>query len=215
MPSGYLLLEENADDRRFTTWLNRARPRLETLGIEVKHAITDRAKALIKLALEGFGCKSGADLFHALHDVSKSLGFAFHRAVASAEKKVKESIAKVESLEKSCASQAEIAAQVQCVENEDLNHYMLKKGHEDYEETFEAISDTLHPFSMKDSKAQTSADVERGLLEKAQELEEIAWLHNVEDRKEGVEKFRNQSRDLSSGRERSIYNPLNIQVVPA
>jgi hypothetical protein len=71
LPSGYLLLEENADDRRFTTWLNRAKPRLEALGVEVKHAVTDRAKALIKLALEGFGCKSGADLFHALHDVSK------------------------------------------------------------------------------------------------------------------------------------------------
>ena len=199
LPSGYLLLEENADDRRFTTWLNRARPRLEALGIEVKHAVTDRAKALIKLALEGFGCKSGADLFHALHDVSKSVGLAFHRAVASAEKKVKESLAKVESLEKSCASKAEIAAQVQCVENEDLNHYMLKKGHRDYEETFEALSDTLHPFTMEDSKAQTSAEVEIGLSEKAQKLEDIAWLHDVDDRQEGVEKFRNQSKDLSSG----------------
>jgi hypothetical protein len=58
LPSGYLVLEENADDRRFTTWLNRARPPLEALGIEVRHAVTDRAKALIKLAREGFGCKS-------------------------------------------------------------------------------------------------------------------------------------------------------------
>ena len=40
LPSGYLLLEESADDRTFTTWLNKAKPRLEELGIEVKHAIT-------------------------------------------------------------------------------------------------------------------------------------------------------------------------------
>jgi hypothetical protein len=102
-------------------------------------------------------------------------------------------------LEKSCPSQAEIAAQAECVENEDLNYYMLKKGQEDYEETLEAINDTLHPFRMEASKAQTSAEVERGLLEEAQKLEEIAWLHDVEDRQEGVEKFRNQSKDLSSG----------------
>ncbi len=199
LPSGYLLLEESADDRTFTTWLNKAKPRLEELGIEVKHAVTDRARALIKLALEGFGCNSGADLFHVLRDVSKSLGLALHRALAGAETKVQESIAKLQALEENGASEAEIAAQTQCVDNDDLNNYMLKKSHDDYGETIQAISDTIHPFNIEDSKAQTSAEVESDLAEKAQKLEEIAWLHDIEDRQEGVNKFRNQFKDLSSG----------------
>lgn len=199
LPSGYLLLEESANDRSFNTWLQKARPRLEKLGIEVKHAVTDRAKALIKLALKGFGCASGADLFHALRDVSKSLGLAFHRVLAKSEDKVQASIAELQILVKKSASRAEIEAQAQCVENEELNHYMLKKSHEDYRETFQAVSDTIHPFTLCDSKAQASAEVEKGLEEKAKKLEETAWLHDIEDRQDGVNKFRNQFKALSSG----------------
>ena len=57
LQSGYLLLEDVADDRRFDTWHKKVTPRLESLGIEVTHAISDRAKALIKLAITGFECR--------------------------------------------------------------------------------------------------------------------------------------------------------------
>lgn len=36
--------------------------------------VSDRAKALIKLALHGLGCPSVPDLFHALQDLAKVLG---------------------------------------------------------------------------------------------------------------------------------------------
>ena len=49
LSSGYLLLESIQDDRRFDTWLAQATPRLDALGIKVGHAVSDRAKALIKL----------------------------------------------------------------------------------------------------------------------------------------------------------------------
>jgi hypothetical protein len=74
LSSGYLLLEDISQDRRFDTWFEKAIPRLKDLGIEVNHAVSDSAKALIKLAITGFDCPSGADLFHAQHDVSKSIG---------------------------------------------------------------------------------------------------------------------------------------------
>lgn len=197
--SGYLLLEEKADDRSFETWLQKAKPRLEQLGIEVKHAVTDRAKALIKLALQGFGCASGADLFHALRDVSKSQGLAFHRAIARAERKVQASIAKLEAMEKRSASRAEIDAQAQCVQKDDIYHYRMEKGYEDYRETLQAISDTIHPFTLEDSTAQTSSEVEKRLSEKAQKLKETVWLHDIEDRDGVMDKFRNQCNALSSG----------------
>ena len=54
LSSGYLLLEDISDDRRFESWHAKTSPRLEALGIEVSHAISDRAKALIKLAVTGF-----------------------------------------------------------------------------------------------------------------------------------------------------------------
>jgi hypothetical protein len=76
---------------------------------------------------------------------------------------------------------------------------MLKKSHDDYRETLQEIGDTIHPFSIEDSKAQTSAEVEKGLAEKAQKLEEIAWFHDIEEGQEGVNKYHNQIKDLSSG----------------
>ena len=76
LSSGYLLLESIQDDRRFDTWLAQASPRLDALGIEVGHAVSDRAKALIKLAVDGFDCASGADVFHEQYGLSRWLGSA-------------------------------------------------------------------------------------------------------------------------------------------
>ena len=86
LQSGYLLLEDIADDRCYDTWLSKITPRLESLGIEVTHAISDRAKALIKLAVEGFDCESGADTFHAQYDISKWLAVPFSRIIKDAGK---------------------------------------------------------------------------------------------------------------------------------
>jgi len=58
LQSSYLLLKDIADDRRYDTWLGKITSRLESLGVEVTHAISDRARALIKLAVKGFECKS-------------------------------------------------------------------------------------------------------------------------------------------------------------
>ncbi len=84
--SGYLLLEEISEDRRFDTGYAKTAPRLESLGIEVNHAISDRAKALIKLAISGFECDSGADLLHAQQEVSRWLGARLARRSATAKK---------------------------------------------------------------------------------------------------------------------------------
>jgi len=75
----------------------------------------------------------------------------------------------------------------------------MEKGYEDYRETLQAISDTIHPFTLEDSKAQTSAEVEKRLSEKAQKLKETDWLHDIEDRHGVMDKFRNQCNALSSG----------------
>ena len=86
LSSGYLLLEDISNDRRFETWYAKASLRLEALGIEVSHGISDRAKALIKLAVTGFECDSGADLFHAQQDLRRWLGSKLARQISTAKK---------------------------------------------------------------------------------------------------------------------------------
>jgi hypothetical protein len=50
LKTGYLLLEEVADDRTYATWKAAVDERLKALGTGVRYLVSDRAKALIQLA---------------------------------------------------------------------------------------------------------------------------------------------------------------------
>src|SRR4030095_15241 len=71
LASGYLLMEAVAVDRSYHTWYSVVNERLKTLGIGVLSLVSDRAKALIKLAQTGLGCLSIPDLFHLSHALAK------------------------------------------------------------------------------------------------------------------------------------------------
>jgi Family of unknown function (DUF6399)/IclR helix-turn-helix domain len=79
LATGYLLLEEVADDRTYTTWKALVEERLKVLGTGVLYVVSDRAKALIQLAEPGLECLSMPDFFHVLHDISKSYALAIGR----------------------------------------------------------------------------------------------------------------------------------------
>ena len=74
--SGYLVFEEVAEQRTYDTWYALVEPRGERLGTAVVDLVSDRAKALIKLAETGLGCLSIPDLFHLIHDLVKSYSLA-------------------------------------------------------------------------------------------------------------------------------------------
>src|SRR5919205_3994316 len=72
LATGYLLLEEVADDRTYTTWKALVEERLKALGTGVLYVVSDRAKALVQLAETGLECLSMPDFFHVVHDIVKS-----------------------------------------------------------------------------------------------------------------------------------------------
>jgi hypothetical protein len=76
LATGYLLMEEVAADRSYDTWFDCANERLTTFGTEVLYMVSDRAKALIKLAHTGLRCPSIPDLFHLSHDLAKGYSLA-------------------------------------------------------------------------------------------------------------------------------------------
>ncbi len=69
--SGYLVLEEVAGERTYDTWSGCVRARLKTLGAEVSSLVSDRAKALIKLAQTGLDGLSIPDVFPLSHDLAQ------------------------------------------------------------------------------------------------------------------------------------------------
>ena len=82
--SGYVLLEEVADDRTYETWYARVKARLQPLQPLVLYLVSDRAKALIKLAETGLECPSIPDVFHLLHELVKGYSLAIWRQLPPA-----------------------------------------------------------------------------------------------------------------------------------
>jgi hypothetical protein len=74
--SGSLVFEAVAEDRTYDTWYALVATRVETLGTDVLDLVSDRAKALLKLAETGLGCLSSPDVFHLTHEVVKSYSLA-------------------------------------------------------------------------------------------------------------------------------------------
>jgi hypothetical protein len=89
LATGYLLLEEVAEDRTYTTWKALVDERLKVLGTEVLYLVSDRAKALIQLADQGLECLSMPDLFHVVHDITKSYSLALGRHLRHAHQDLK------------------------------------------------------------------------------------------------------------------------------
>jgi hypothetical protein len=99
LATGYLLLEEVATDRSFGTWYDRANDRLTTFGTEVLYVVSDRAKALVKLARTGLGCLSIPDLFHLSHDLAKSYALAIFSRLRQAKRELEQAKQGLEKLE--------------------------------------------------------------------------------------------------------------------
>jgi hypothetical protein len=198
LPSGYLLIEEKAEDRSYETWKKMAQTRLKQLGISVRHFISDRAKALIKLGLEGFGCRAGADLFHGENEISKWLGFAFYRRLGQLTKALDKAKERLAVLQKKDAK-PELIKEMACeIEKHEIDLQKVRSGKEEYRNVLQEISKAVHPFALKENNHQTSEDVEKALTEKAQKLQEIAERHAISDSQCALDKFRRQIKDITS-----------------
>ncbi len=66
--SGYIILEKKTSNRKYQTWFDQLHTALTSIGQHgaIKSLVSDRAKALIQLAVKGMGCQSIPDLFHAM-----------------------------------------------------------------------------------------------------------------------------------------------------
>lgn len=193
--SGYILLEDITEDRRFETWQDAVSKRLEELGCEVRLFTSDRGKALIKLALEEFGCEPGADLFHAMHDLSSWQGLEFHRRQEKAKKAVQEAEAKLAKLDEQGVNGKVHEQAEHGLKQAQGAEYKAKQGHKQYRDCLHGISKVLHPFTL-DSHAQTSTQAEKQLNAQLSGLEQVARDHAIDDRRGVVNKFKRQIKDL-------------------
>lgn len=196
LSSGYLVLEDIADDRRFDTWLKKCQPRLEELNIEVQLMISDRARALIKLAFDGFQCDYNSDIFHAQYDISKWLGSTLGRRASTARKELVKCETELEKAKNSKASESKLEAKEQNVVRAEAQCQEASGNLEEYQGTNRTISETVHPFSIENSEPQDSNQAEKKLRKQGEKIETIANDCDIPDKRGVVNKFKNQISDL-------------------
>jgi hypothetical protein len=198
LATGYLLLEEVADDRTYTTWKALVEERLTALGTGVLSVVSDRAKALIQLAEQGLECLSMPDCFHVVHAIVKSYSLAMGQRWRHAQQertKAKELLARPQERlpGKQATREARVlveARQAEVTRWEQATH--LYRGH------WERLALTLHPFHLSGSPPQSSAQVENQLMATVEAIETFARCHQLPVRHAAMTKVRKQVPALAA-----------------
>jgi hypothetical protein len=171
VPTGYLVCEDIAEDRTYTTWKTLVDERLAALGTSVLSLVSDRAKALIGLAEKGLGCLSMPDFFHCLYDIVKSYSLALARELRQAHKALKtaeEALAKHPGLPQAAPDGSGAQAAVEASRAEVQRWEEVRSA---YRHHLETLSLSLHPCALLDATAQTSEQVASRLHAEVQAIE--------------------------------------------
>jgi IclR helix-turn-helix domain len=198
LATGYLVLEEIADDRTYATWKVLVEERLKSLGTGVLYVVSDRAKALIQLAEQGLECLSMPDFFHVVHEIIKSYSLALgrHRRQAhQALKQAQEALARCQERPHADHAAPEATMLVAARQTE-VSRW--EEAHNSYRGLLETLSLTLHPFRIADSAPQTSAQVASHLQATVAAIEGLAQGQQLPVRHAAMTKVRKQLPDLAA-----------------
>jgi uncharacterized protein DUF6399/IclR-like helix-turn-helix domain-containing protein len=198
LPTGYLVLEAVADDRTYTTWKALVDERLQALGAAVRYLVSDRAKALIQLAEQGFACLSMPAFFHCMHDLVKSYSLAIAQRMRHAHQELQKAEA-VLSRHIGPTEQRQVSSEIQ-------QHLAVRRAnvqrwegvHSAYRQHLETLSLTLHPFHLHDSTPQTSAQVYSRLHSEVDAIATLAQRQQLPARPHALKKVQHQLPALAA-----------------
>ncbi|MCP4161657.1 MAG: hypothetical protein GY760_16410 [Deltaproteobacteria bacterium] len=195
LSSGYLFVEEESDSKTYDTWYEKAKKVADRFKIKFEYFVSDRAKQLIKLAVQGFKCSSIPDLFHASNELVKQFGMSMNKKKANIQKKVAEAVAQLALLKE--LSQ-DISAQEIIVNELQKQQEVINKGCSNYHEVLHRLSKTVHPFNIESLSPVTSAMVRIILYTILKDAEALKEEFNISSKKNHLKKFKNQIEELAS-----------------
>ena len=195
LPSGYIFLEEESDDKSYETWLERAKKVADRFNIKFKFFVSDRAQQLIKLATHGFHCPSIPDLFHASNELAKLFGLNLNRKKAQVQKKLAKEVAKLAILKE---LSKDTSARIISVGELKSQEMIIDKGISTYKNILHKLSVMLHPFDIHDSSSVNSDRIEIQLNMLLNEAKTLAEEHNISNKTDHLKKFEKQIHEMAS-----------------
>jgi len=196
--SGYLLVEEVAEDRTYETWHTLVKGRLKALGVGVRYLVSDRAKALIKLAETGLACLSIPDFFHLIHELVKNYSLAIGGRLRQARQALTQAQEQLRACQSFDPSGAEAQQAQALVEARAAEVLRWERVHRAYRLHLENLSLIVHPWRVVDSTPQTSGDVERQLQAETRAIEGLIETTGLPVKKKALDKVRTQLAGVSA-----------------
>ena len=199
LATGYVLLEEVAADRSFDSWFDRANERLTTLGTEVLYMVSDRAKALIKLAHTGLGCPSIPDVFHLGHDLAKGYSLCIFGRLRQAKRDLEQAKQRLEKLQKNTQAERVEIEQAQTLVAAcacSVNHW--QEVGSAWRQRLVNVSRLRHPWRLADAIRQTSKEVEEQLHTELEAMETLRATNGLPRTQATLDKVRKQLAGISA-----------------
>src|SRR2546425_706753 len=196
--SGYLLFEEVAEDRTYPAWYALVEARLEALGGGVLYLVSDRAKALIKLAEQGLECVSIPDVFHLIHDLVKSYSLAICGPLRQARQALNQARESLTTCQASHRSRDEAQQAQAAVGAREAEVDRWESVHSAYRHHLETVSLIVHPWRIFHSTPQTSQEVESRLHAEIDAITALIETHGLPAKKKAVDKVRKQLAGVSA-----------------
>jgi hypothetical protein len=199
LASGYLLMEEVAVDRTYDTWLDFVNARLKTLEVSVLYLVSDRAKALVKLAQTGLNCLSIPDVFHLSQDLAKGYSLCIFGRLRHAKRDLEHAKQHLETVQKHAQADRAQVTQAQtrvaaCATS--VNHWQGVGSA--WRQHLSNVSRILHPWRLADSTRQTSKEVEEQLQAERKALETLLATNGLPMKKDTLDKVRKQLAGISA-----------------
>jgi hypothetical protein len=199
LATGYVLMEEVAADRSYHTWFDRTNERLTTLGTEVLDRVSDRAKALIKLAQKGLRCPSIPDVFHMGHDLAKGYALGIFGRLRHAKRELEHAKHCLEKWQKYVQAEPAqvVQAQARVAACATSVHHWQEVGRA-WRQPLANVSCILHPWRLADSIHQTSKEVEEQLRAALTAIETLLATNGLPKKKDTVDQVHTQLAGMAA-----------------
>jgi ribosomal protein L29 len=198
LASGYLVMEAVAVDRSYDTWYGLINTRLKTCGTGVLYLVSDRAKALVKLAHTGLGCLSIPDLFHLSHDLAKGYSLALFGRLRHAQQALAQARQRLAAWQASQPGSVQAQQAQTSVEACEAAVQRWQGVHSAWRQSLSNLSRIMHPWRLVDSTRQTSQEVEHQLQAELQALETLLATNELPVKKGTLDKVRKQLAGISA-----------------
>jgi hypothetical protein len=170
LQSGFIFAEEIKEKRDHKTWEEVSSPWISKFKI-VRCFLSDKAKALLKLADKTFKVNRIPDLFHMMSDLSSVMKFSFKRIEKTTQSEINKLEVKARQTKKIKGMVVDLKEKLSSV---------LFDQHT-YQKHLRNLSLALHPFRILSSKKQNSKTAESVMQSSLSTIKKIKDTHDIPD----------------------------------